>query len=475
MERIEIDLKDEFYVKGLYNFGENGVVLSAVEDLKKSARDPKRMYIFYDNNLRELESIEVDLDFRRKLMISEEGEKAINTFYYDSRKGNYTVVRIDPVSTSRKEFEGVMPGKLSINGFKVIGDIAVVYAAIKRKKFFFVLDLQQGEYRQIEFKKKRPGNSIIMIDMQTLPGEEEVSLTVQEYQKKLMLSTKVYLINRKGEVSDAYELDAGKWNIVDATPTRINENRIIIAGTYSEMKASGAAGLFMTAFDGEQQQYFNTYNFTDYEDFFSYMSKRGQDKMEKKIEKKKRKGKEVNLQVRMALHNIQQAGGYYYVLGEAFYPTYRTETTTTYVNGRPTTTTVTVFDGYQYTHAVLSSFNAEGEKLQDHIFEMWPFQKPFYVKRFIELNVNDDLIKMAFVDGSTLKTRVLDEGDLVEEADVELLSENSNDKVRASTGTVEHFYGNSFISYGSQNIKNKGDRDVKRKRNVFFMQKIIIP
>lgn len=473
-ERIEIDLKDEFYVKGLYNFGEHGVVLSAVEDLKRSSRDPKRMYIFYDNTLRELESIDVEVDFRRKLMISEEGEHNINTLYYDSRKGEYTVVRIDPVKISRKEFEGVIPSGLSVNGFKCIGDMAVIYASAKKNKLFLIVDLAQSEFRQIDFSKQKRSNKIFMIDMQTLPGEEEVSLTVQEYDKKIMLSTKVYLVNRSGEVSEPFELDAGRWNIVDATPTRVGTDQLIIAGTYSEMRASGAAGLFITSFKGGEQEYFNTHNFTDYEDFFSYLSKRGQDKMERRIEKKKSKGREVNLQIRMALHNIVQSGEYFFVLGEAYYPTYRTETSTTYINGRPTTTTTTVFDGYQYTHAVLSRFNAAGDKLEDYIFEMWPFQKPFYVKKFIEMNVRDELIKMAFVDGSVLKTRVLDQGALIEQDDVELIRENSSDRVRASSGTVEHFYGSSFISYGSQNIKNKEDRDVKRKRNVFFMQKIII-
>jgi len=474
LERIEIDYKDEFYVKGLYNFGENGVVLSAVEDIKRSRRDPKRMYVFYDKDLLELESIEVEVPFRHKLMATHEGESRLSTFYYDSRKGEYTIVTIDAKDTRRKDYTGVIGKKLVINRLLVMGNTAVVYGMTKKLRVVYVIDLETGEFRQVPLKKRKKSNKLFVIDMLCLPGENEVAITVQEYARKIMLSTNIYFISRDGDVSEPMELDAGNWDIDDATPTRIDEDQVIVAGTYSKMRAEGATGMFISSYTNGEQDYFNTYNFTDYENFFKYLSNRRQQKVEKKIARKKARGKEVSLNVRMAIHNIEISGDMYYLLGEVYYPTYRTETRTTYINGRPTTTTYTVFDGYQYTHAVLSTFGLDGEKMDDHIFEMWLSYKPYSVKRFIELNVTDDLVKMAFVDGDILKTKVLDQGDLVDDEDISLISENLNDQIRYSGGSVEHFYDNSFISYGSQTIKNKKDRDVKRKRNVFYMQKLII-
>lgn len=474
LERIEIDYKDEFYVKGLYNFGENGVVLSAVEDIKRSRRDPKRMYVFYDKDLLELESIEVEVPFRHKLMATHEGETEIHTFYYDSRKGDYTVVTIDATKTSRKEFTGTIGKKLAINRFMVMGNTGVLYASTKKTRILYILNFETGEFKQVELKKGKKKNKLFVIDMLCLPGENEVAITVQEYAKKIMLSTKTYFINRDGEVSEPMALDAGRWDIDDATPTRIDDDQVLIAGTYSKMKAAGAAGMFISSYTEGDQDYFNTYDFTEYENFFKYMSNKRQKKVQKKIARRKSKGKEVSLNVKMAIHNIEKSGKLYYMLGEVYYPTYRTETRTTYVNGRPTTTTYTVFDGYQYTHAVLSTFDMDGEKVDDHIFEMWLSYKPYSVKRFIELNVDDESVKMAFVDGDVLKTKVLDQGDLVDDEDIILIGENANDKVRYSGGSVEHFYGNSFVSYGSQRIKNKKDKNVKKKRNIFYMQKIII-
>lgn len=475
LDRIEIDYKDEFHVKGLYNFGENGVVLSAVENLRKSRRDPKRMYVFYDTDLHELESFEVDVDFRRKIAATYEGEKQLHTFYYDRRKGEYTLVTIDSRTTSRKEYEGTIDPKLSINKLRVLDKTAVLYTSTKREQHLQIIDLESGDVKKVPFKKVKRSNNIYVIDMQCLPGEEEITVLFQEYRKKIMLSTSLYVIQKDGEITDAISVDAKGWNIVDGTPTRLAGGELIIAGTYSEMKSSGATGMFVSSFSDEDQNYFNTYEFSEFENFFEYLSDRAKKKLEKKKKRKARRGKEMSVSVRMALHNIEERDGQLYLLGEVYYPTYRTESYTTYVNGRPTTQYRTVFDGYQYTHAVLSVFDMEGEKLEDHTFKMWLSYKPMFVRRNIELNVEDDIIKMVVVDGTVLKTKILDQGDLVDNESVNLVSENQGDKIRyASMGTVEYFYENNFISYGSQTIKNKQNKNIKKKRTVFYMQKIVI-
>jgi hypothetical protein len=47
-----------------------------------------------------------------------------------------------------------------------------------------------------------------------------------------------------------------------------------------------------------------------------------------------------------------------------------------------------------------------------------------------------------------------------------------NDKVRFASSEIYFWYDNYFLSYGVQRIKNTKDDDVKRKRNVLFVNKI---
>lgn len=47
-----------------------------------------------------------------------------------------------------------------------------------------------------------------------------------------------------------------------------------------------------------------------------------------------------------------------------------------------------------------------------------------------------------------------------------------NDKTRLSYAEIIHWYDNYFLSYGIQRIINRKDKDVERKRTVFFFNKI---
>ena len=47
-----------------------------------------------------------------------------------------------------------------------------------------------------------------------------------------------------------------------------------------------------------------------------------------------------------------------------------------------------------------------------------------------------------------------------------------NDKTRRTYSNIDHWYDKYFIAYGSQTIKNKEDKDVEKKRKVFFINKI---
>ena len=74
-----------------------------------------------------------------------------------------------------------------------------------------------------------------------------------------------------------------------------------------------------------------------------------------------------------------------------------------------TTHTEQVFDGFQYTHAVLVNFDSEGKIVWDQCFEMWPAYKPFYVKKFISLaQDNEDAINMVFVSKEQICSKSID-------------------------------------------------------------------
>lgn len=212
------------------------------------------------------------------------------------------------------------------------------------------------------------------------------------------------------------------------------------------------------------------------------MTDRTQERIEKKIKNKKEKGKTLNIKYHLALHEMQQVNDGYIFLGEAFYLTYRTESQTIYVNGSPQTQTYSVFDGYQYTHAILIKFDLEGNIDWDQIFKMWPNNKPFYIKKFISIdkeNKNNGLY-FVFADGSKIVSKAfnLDGGLIYEKTSDDIENLYEGDKTKWAISNIDFWYNGYFISYGTQKIKNTNgvkdnkDKSVKKKRKVYFINKI---
>lgn len=211
-------------------------------------------------------------------------------------------------------------------------------------------------------------------------------------------------------------------------------------------------------------------------EYFSYLSEKSQEKVEKKKARKEARGEEMKISQMIFPHEIIKVSDGYFLLCEAFYPTYRTETITTYTGGESATTTKVVFDGYQYTHAILVKFNKNGEMIWDRCFTMWLAQTPFKLKEFVAVVGDPEksgVINMVFSDFGRVVSKSVDmNGEIVAQQESgKIGGESESDEVKSSVSTLSYWYGNYFITSGSQTIKNKEDENVKRKRRVFFIAK----
>ena len=112
---------------------------------------------------------------------------------------------------------------------------------------------------------------------------------------------------------------------------------------------------------------------------------------------KEAKGKKLRYNYNLITHDIIEMNEQYVLVGEAYYATYRTETYyTTDSKGNMVMQTRTVFDGFQYSHAVVAGFDKKGNKLWDNTFEMWLSHKPYFAKKYITVSTTDDKINLLF-------------------------------------------------------------------------------
>lgn len=483
-KRIEIELKNDYTSEAIIEVGKNGIILSAY-DTKLSKETQIWNYKLYNTDL----EISKEIDVAIPLKYAEE-----EVYYNDDmlftlfkhKKGKYILSQIDVATFKESRVSGKLPKKAYITDMTVLGDYAFFNMRIKHNKFLYAINWKTGKQNIIPIEiNGYASKKIVFAKFQLIKETKEVFLYITAKKGK---QSEMYImrLDENGKKKNLFKLteDIDK-NIMDVSAQNIGKDKYLYTGTYSKKGTTYSQGMFFCEATNEKVRFIKYHPYTSLENFFKYLPERKQARIEKKKKRKAKNGKGLKTNYRISTHNMSELEDGYIFLGEAYYPTYRTYTTTSYVNGVAQTTVHTEFDGYQYTHAVLAKFSKDGDIIWDQIFELFPRRKPFYEKQFVSgvKNADEDKMKFVFTDHGKIKSKVFDtSGNIVTEKEsIAIETEIKGDIEKWTNADLNYWYSNYFVNYGTQKIKNKtskkGKKDkkgnkVKRKRKVYFISKI---
>ena len=468
--RKEFDLK-ETDATSVLALGQNGLLTYGVEKVRGGA-DLFQVNLF-DNDLELQKTISAETQRKSAFFrIATNLNKDMVYFYEQDRSKNLLInilnVKDQSIDMNAFKLEVVFyPSEMTeMNGQLVLSGTsnkkpAVLWINPKTGEQALTLLPGMNKKRSLEsFVRDQEGNSISIMYRD---GKD---------MKKSTLFLTVFKTD--GSLSEPIELDRDmNYSIIDGNVTWLNETDFVLSGTYGTKNSYYASGMYVARWTNGNQDFITYHSFTDFENFYSYMSARSQAKMEKKIERKKNRGKENVIRTLITMHPAAILEDGYAVVGEVYYPTYRTETRVTYVNGRPTYTTVQVFDGYQYSHAVVMGVGFNGELEYDHCFPIWLSYKPYSPQRNLRLVQNGNTLKMVLFDQNTFKATTI-EGAHIETSDSQRLNTEVEGDSRISTygSNSQYWFDNFYITWCFQKIINKNNEEVDRKRNVFVMTKV---
>ena len=483
VERLELELKDDYEGEEIYEFGDNGFLLLAQsEDKSRGKREWKIDH--YDTDLQLVESKKFEVHKRYQVdsyskqddeiqILLNRGRGKIGVLSISLRTGSVEIDITEVKIPKKLMIDFILSSGditfLSGSTFKMFGGSEHVIAQIDNRKATVTLE----PVRIVGAKQK-------FLDVESffrdeITGNITCHITqINKSEKRVLSHFIVY--DESGEKLDKFEVsdNSGK-SITSLSSTQFSDSERMITGTYSEKWRSSSMGLFFGKMKGQDIDFIEYYPFTDLDNFLNYLPEKKQERLERRKKRKKRKGKDFNLSYLMASHgviNVDDGQKGYIYIGEAYYPTYRTETyTTTDSNGNTITQTRTVFDGYQYTHAVIARFDEKGNMLWDHIMELNIARKPFYVKRFIAIAEDkQDGVKMTYSSDFKIHVKKISfDGEILLDQESEEIDFGQGDKLKRATADITFWYDNFFLAYGTQKIKDGG---VFNKRKVFFMSKI---
>ena len=512
--RVEIEAKSNSDSYVIIPFGEKGVLLFYQSNENADKGNNKWYFTFYDSNLKEKWSKEHPVLNNLQFMYFDYSDEYLYLYLENmtssSSNGAFQVLKVDIDKENIKTFNSSIPVRSSISGFKVINDVVMLsgrtlpgratnFAQVclsltllpaftgmnikKYQPFLFTYNLTNGvskiitdTYKSqayVENLSNNDNNNSFIVTIKNHIPRKTNAMYIVEYSNDGTKVSSIKLVTN----DEKRKLNTGK--IVS-----VSDNEKILIGTYNNITkgnkanpafagfSEGSTGIYFCNISNGQQQDIKFFNFSKFSNFYSYISERRTLKMIKKAKKLELKGKEISFNYQLLVHDIIKRDSSYIMIAEAYYPEYRNIYYTTFDSyGRPYTVSYTVFEGYRYTNAIIACFNKNGELLWDNSFEIWNILTRNLHERVKVLIDGNDVV-LAYSNEGNIASKVISNNKVIEGKEYTKIESNyANDKLISDYNSdMEYWYGNYFISYGYQKIKN--NQQDKSKRTVFYFNKI---
>lgn len=474
--RVEIDLENSNEDYSVVPVGEYGVVMYTLSPEKVPQRTKvKWLFTGYDTEFKEYWKSGYIIDASYSIRERCYADGYLYFLFGKYGREDMVITELNVRTGEIRSKTGKLPKKFILSSLDVYKNSVYINGRVKKGPVLVHMDINSGNYGEVPMKFD--GAAVYeSIDIDTLNEEVNMVYSISDNRKRFI---NIKTFQGKQLLDDLVINPEGNDNLLTGKINMINEKEKVIIGTYSVGNARGAGGLYFARLIDNSSYVVKYYNFTDFKNFFTFLSDRAVDKIYRKKEKEEARGREFSTEYQFLVHDLIVKDGQYLMVAEAYYATYRSEARpyTTIINGVPImqTSYVTVFDGWAYSHAIIVGFDLEGDMLWDNSIEMGDF-KSYVLDKRVSVNISFDEVKLAYGTYDNIVTKTIRYNQVVDAKDqISIKTGFQDDVVRSSAlSSVSYWYDKYFIVYGYQRIKNTGD-DVKRKRSVFYFNKIAIP
>lgn len=391
-----------------------------------------------------------------------------------------------------------------ISEFKVFNDIAYMAGLVKEEPVLMSVNLQKLQPRIIAGGIKGTAN-ITSIEYKEAEDALLVSYSVKKGRSSYVILKK---ISPNGKILEQFTIEPDEdYGLLTGKLFTTTDGNELLLGNYGYKgyQSNGvpmSQGLYISKISEESKDPVKFHSFTDFKNFFKFMSQKQQERIERQIERKKDKGDDLKLNYRLLIHDIISKDNQYLLVAEVFYPEFRYNSNTygspywgspfgySYMSpfmyyrylglnswawnpwlwsGTRGFNNGQVFDGFRYTHAVVAAFDKSGNLLWDNSFS-FDNVKSMELKEKVKVKISDEDIRLIYSNRGKLATKII-KGNEVLESDkfIDIDTQNENDKVRDTmTDEIEYWYDNYYLAWGFQRISNKNEGS----RKVFYLNKI---
>jgi hypothetical protein len=260
----------------------------------------------------------------------------------------------------------------------------------------------------------------------------------------------------------------------DTTPIsgevlNIDKEHPILMGNYADGCSLFALGFYVQQLNEDSKIHY--INFTELDNFFSFMSAKREEKIKQRIKQKKQKGKQVKLRYRLFLHDIIPSNDGWILLAEVFYPEYKsTSSTTGWNNWRNYRIGNDVYNNFRYSHAIVCGFDKSGKLVWNNSVSLKDIESS-ELNAKVQMTQQEDYHILAYPDEKLIRTAVIRGNEKVKDLEnFDLKASSESDRIVAAERTnLAAWYGKSFLVYGYQSVQRNNEIT---NTDVFYISKL---
>ncbi|MEO1051181.1 MAG: hypothetical protein AAFX87_11170 [Bacteroidota bacterium] len=481
---VRVEQEDDYY--NVAPAGEDGVFLFRKQNRLFFGNQQSWEVVKLDTALNEVwkfsYALNNSLDYKRHYQKNGKFYILFSDFFQRSR--NFTFLQIDVRTGKAFQYTITNFVPLALTQFKVT-DRAILlggYFNLQPLVIYFSFAEKKSKVLPGFFNERA---ELVELELND-DGTFDILLSGQSFDKRKTMFIKSF--DPDGNLINNFSLDAERRRTLIFGKSIVSEDNQLIAGVYGRRGSEYSRGLFIANVNQYGEQAIKYYNYGDLTNFFGYLKIRREERIKRRIERRKTRNKRIKFNYRVAVHDIVKKDDHYVLIGEAFYPRYKNVGAGHYgggifnnarfnsPGGFGGNSASLLFDGYRFTHAVIIGFDEEGNLLWDNTFEINDVIK-FDLEPNVALSVEDDQMVLLYLQDNAIRSKIIKDGEVVEGKEFNDIQMKFQDDVVKNndfeTGKVEHWYNNVHCAYGVQRIKNLKDKEVDLNRKVFFINKVV--
>lgn len=482
--RIEMDVKAGEEPFRLVPCGENGMILFAQTNKNENKDNVLWAFNFYDKNLKNLGQVLYPVPHTYDFVDYEIEKNSLFMIFNSSRtsKGDECMLLfVDPVKYIIASIPFKVPEKTNICSFKITGSSAFVTLISKNNKFYVVkVNMNDGSNSVIvEEKADNPSLMSILLE----PSRNMLSLFVQKEEKRSNFSFSTYSYDLSGaRMGQANYTGFNKNNyVVTSELFRNKVGEFLVLGSFNDepehrygdyfSNGTETSGFFSGLLNSESAKIMYK-NFSDITDYHGYFNERNSILNRTSTKGKTKKMNEINYTA--VSQNIHVVDSSYFLVLETYVPEYHRnyrQIYNFYSNIPSAYSDYPILDGFRFISAMTVSFNEKGSIKWSSAMEIRDvFSKYIYPRMNLVIDGDNDVLSYS-TKGKILSKVVNGPESKTGYDQMSILPENARDEIMDDYNNgLSFWYGNYFIAFGYQQIRN--NFSAENKRTVFYVNKL---